>query len=220
MLPSVGLRALSGYKAAIHVESVAARLKPCPFKAHTDQRARADQPTMNLARPHRTQMIAPVWLCLGLAALAYAQDPPSGHTPLAKEKVVTSHATGTFEVKLTPQPDAGGADPGLDRMSIDKQFHGDLEGTSKGQMLSAMGSVKGSAGYVAMEQVTGMLKGRSGSFVLQHSGTMRRGEPQLSVTVVPDSGTGELAGLAGTFAITIDAGRHSYDFEYSLPAGP
>ncbi len=174
---------------------------------------------MNLARPLRTQMIAPICLCLGLAVLAYPQNPPSGHTLPAKEKAVTNHAIGTFEVKLTPQPDAGVAD-GLGRMSIDKQFHGDLEGTSKGQMLSAMGTVKGSAGYVAMEQVTGTLKGRTGSFVLQHSGTMRRGEPQLSVTVVPDSGTGELADLAGTFTITIDAGKHSYDFDYSLPAKP
>lgn len=102
-------------------------------------------------------------------------------------------------------------------MSIDKQFHGDLEGTSKGQMLSAMGSVKGSAGYVAMEKVTGTLHGRGGSFVLQHSGTMNRGVPQLLVTVVPDSGTDQLAGLTGTLAIIIDSGKHSYDFEYSLP---
>ncbi|HZW96256.1 MAG TPA: DUF3224 domain-containing protein [Candidatus Eremiobacteraceae bacterium] len=175
---------------------------------------------MNLARPLRTQMIAPVCLCLGLTALAYAQNPPSGHTPPAKEKAVTSHAIGTFEVKGTPQAGEDGADGSIARVLLDKQIHGDLDGTSKGQMLSAVGSVKGSAGYVAMERVTGTLKGRSGSFVLQHSGTMRRGEPQLSVTVVPDTGTGELAGLAGTFTITIDAGKHSYDFEYSLPARP
>ncbi len=128
---------------------------------------------------------------------------------------MTNHASGTFDVKLTPQADDGG-DAGVGRMSIDKQFHGDLEGTSKGQMLSAMGSVKGSAGYVAMERVTGNLKGRSGSFVLQHSGTMTRGEPQLIVSVVPDSGTGELAGLAGTLTIKIAEGRHSYEFEYTL----
>jgi hypothetical protein len=105
-------------------------------------------------------------------------------------------------------------------MSIDKQFHGDLEGTSKGQMLSAMGSVKGSAGYVALERITGTLKGRSGSFVLQHSGTMTRGAPQLSVTVVPDSGTGQLVGLAGALTIKIDNGKHSYDFDYTLPETP
>ncbi|HEX4076115.1 MAG TPA: DUF3224 domain-containing protein [Candidatus Acidoferrales bacterium] len=131
---------------------------------------------------------------------------------------MSDHARGTFEVKLTPQPaDDAGADAAVGRMSIDKQFHGDLEGTSKGQMLSAMGSVKGSAGYVAMEKVTGTLHGRGGSFVLQHSGTMNRGVPQLLVTVVPDSGTDQLAGLTGTLAIIIDSGKHSYDFEYSLP---
>jgi len=127
------------------------------------------------------------------------------------------HANGTFEVKLTPQPVDGDA-PAIGRMSIDKQFHGDLEGASKGQMLAAMTSVKGSAGYVAMEQVTGSLHGRAGTFVLQHSGTMTRGAPQLIVSVVPDSGTAELAGLAGTMAIVIADGKHSYDFEYTLAA--
>jgi hypothetical protein len=136
-----------------------------------------------------------------------------------KENVVTNHASGTFDVKLTPQAVEDG-DAGLGRMSIDKQFHGDLEGTSKGQMISAMGSVKGSAGYVAMERVIGTLKGRAGSFVLQHSGTMKRGTLQLSVTVVPDSATGQLEGLAGTMTIKIDAGKHSYDFEYTLPETP
>lgn len=133
---------------------------------------------------------------------------------------MTSHATGTFEVKLTPQAAEDG-DAGLGRMAIDKQFHGDLEGTSRGFMLSSAATVvKGSGGYVAMERVTGTLKGRAGSFVLQHSGTMTRGAPQLSVTVVPDSGTGQLAGLAGTMTIKIDAGKHSYEFEYTLPETP
>ena len=104
----------------------------------------------------------------------------------------------------------------LGRMSIDKQFHGDLEATSKGEMLTAGTGVKGSAGYVAIERVTGTLHGRSGSFVLQHSGTMTRGAPQLTITVVPDSGTGELAGLAGRMTIEIADGKHSYDFEYTL----
>jgi hypothetical protein len=104
----------------------------------------------------------------------------------------------------------------LGRMSIDKRFHGDLEATSKGEMLTAGTSVKGSAGYVAIERVDGTLRGRSGTFVLQHSGTMTRGVPQLTVTVVPDSGTGELAGLAGRMAIVIADGKHSYDFEYTL----
>jgi Ni,Fe-hydrogenase I small subunit len=101
-------------------------------------------------------------------------------------------------------------------MSIDKQFHGDLEATGKGEMLAFMTSVKGSAGYVAMEQVTGALNGRSGTFVLQHTGTMTRGDQQQSVTVVPDSGTDELKGLAGKMTIVIAGGKHSYDFEYDL----
>jgi len=128
---------------------------------------------------------------------------------------MTTHATGTFEVTLTPQP-VDGAAPAVGRMSIDKQFHGDLEATSKGQMLTAVTGVKGSAGYVAIEQVTGSLHGRSGAFVLQHSGTMTRGAPQQIVSVVPDSGSGELAGLAGTMTIAIADGKHSYDFEYTL----
>src|ERR1022692_4967538 len=130
----------------------------------------------------------------------------------------TMHASGTFEVKITPQPADSGA-PAVGRMSIDKQFHGDLEATSKGQMLAAVNSVKGSAGYVAIEQVTGSLRGRSGTFVLQHSGTMTRGTPQQIVSVVPDSGTGELVGLTGTMTITIADGKHSYDFEYTLAGG-
>jgi hypothetical protein len=130
---------------------------------------------------------------------------------------VTTHASGMFDVKLTPQAGEDG-DAGLGRMSIDKQFHGDLEGTSRGFMVSSAATVvKGSGGYVAMERVTGTLKGRAGSFVLQHSGTMTRGTPQLSVTVVPDSGAGQLEGLAGTLTIKIDAGKHSYEFDYTLP---
>ena len=125
-----------------------------------------------------------------------------------------NQATGTFVVKLTPQED--GDNGGLGRMRIDKQFQGDLEGTSQGQMLAARSSVKGSAGYVAMEQVSGILGVRSGTFVLQHSGTMTRGEPQLSVTVVPDSGTADLTGLSGKMAINIAAGEHSYVFEYAI----
>jgi len=130
---------------------------------------------------------------------------------------MATYASGTFDVTLTPrgQNDQSG-NSALSRLSIDKTFHGDLEATSKGEMLAAATAVKGSAGYVALEQVTGMLGGRSGSFVLQHSGTMNRGAQQLSVTVVPDSGTGPLAGLAGTMMITIVDGKHFYDFEYTL----
>jgi uncharacterized protein DUF3224 len=131
------------------------------------------------------------------------------------------HASGTFDVKLSPQPtDDKGEGTTLGRMSIDKQFHGDLEGTSKGEMLTAGTSVKGSAGYVAIERVSGTLQGRSGAFALQHSGTMARGAPQLTITVVPDSGTGQLAGLAGKMTIDITDGKHFYELEYTLAAVP
>jgi len=130
---------------------------------------------------------------------------------------MTSRATGTFEVKVIPQASEDGSEnPPVGRMLLDKQFHGDLEATSKGQMLAAGTAVKGSAGYVAMEQVSGTLHGRTGTFVLQHSGTMNRGEPQLSVTVVPDSGTGRLVGLTGRMDIIIEGGKHSYELEYAL----
>ena len=125
-------------------------------------------------------------------------------------------ATGTFEVKLKPQTDENVGDPTIGRMSLDKQFHGDLEATSKGQMLAAQGAVKGSAGYVAMERVQGTLSGRTGTFALQHTGTMNRGVPGLSVTVVPDSGTEELTGLSGKMTINIADGKHFYEFEYTL----
>jgi hypothetical protein len=123
-----------------------------------------------------------------------------------------------FDVKLTPESNDGGGDGiSLARMSIDKRYHGELDATGKGEMLSATTPVKGSAGYVAVERVFGALQGRKGSFVIQHSGTMTRGAPNLAITVVPDSGTGELAGIAGKMAIVIADGKHSYDFEYTLP---
>jgi Protein of unknown function (DUF3224) len=132
---------------------------------------------------------------------------------------MSGHAVGPFDVKVTPRPlEENVGDPSVGRMALDKQFHGDLEGTSKGQMLSTMGDVKGSAGYVAMERVSGALHGRMGTFALQHSGTMTRGTPSLTITVVPDSGTGELAGLTGTMEIHIVEGKHSYDLSYTLPA--
>ena len=134
--------------------------------------------------------------------------------------MTTTRAQGTFEVKLKPQTPDEGADASLGRMTIDKQFHGDLAGTSKGQMLTAGTDVKDSAGYVAIERVTGTLHGRSGSFSLQHTGTMDRGKPQLAITVVPDSGTSQLAGLTGTMSITITNGKHFYGFDYVLPRTP
>ena len=130
---------------------------------------------------------------------------------------MTTHATGTFEVNLTPQTDddtTGSAAVG--RMALDKQFFGDLAGTSKGVMLAVGTTVEGSVGYVAMEQVTGRLHDRSGTFALQHSGTMARGAQQLTISVVPDSGTGDLVGLSGAMNIEIDDSRHSYDFAYTL----
>ena len=127
-------------------------------------------------------------------------------------------ASGPFDVKLAPLP-AYNTDAGanLARMSIDKQFRGDLEATSRGEMLSAMGGVKGSAGYVAVERVTGTLHGRSGSFTLQHNATMTRGAPYLNIVVVPDSGSGELAGLTGSMKIVIaDGGKHAYELDYAF----
>ncbi|MEW9900723.1 DUF3224 domain-containing protein [Chitinivorax sp. PXF-14] len=126
-------------------------------------------------------------------------------------------ATGHFDVRLTPQPVHDEAAGALGRMAIDKRFSGALDATSRGEMLSAGTAVKGSAAYVAIEQVTGSLAGRRGSFVLQHSGSMSRGEPQLRISVVPDSGTDELAGLSGTMSINIADGRHEYVFDYRLP---
>ena len=134
---------------------------------------------------------------------------------------MTTRATGTFEVSLAPQDTEGYSGDGtLGRMTIDKQFHGNLEGVSRGQMLTASGTVKTSAGYVAIERVTGSLHGRAGSFALMHTGTMNRGVPTLVISVVPDSGTDALAGLAGTFTIIRAAGTHSYEFDYELDAAP
>ena len=126
-------------------------------------------------------------------------------------------AKGSFTVDMKPQGEPDGADGvSLGRLLLEKRFEGDLAATSHGQMLTAMTPVQGSAGYVAIERVTGTLHGKQGSFVFQHSGTMTRGAQQLSITVVPDSGTGELAGLAGTFRLRIVEGRHLYEFDYQL----
>jgi hypothetical protein len=159
-------------------------------------------------------LIAGFWLGLSHAPSARAQTQSQQSTQ--KEALVTHHASGSFDVKAAP---AGGQSAdGINRMTLDKQFHGDLEGTSQGQML-ATGSAKGSGAYVAIERITGTLQGHTGSFTLQHSGTMNRGAPQLTITVVPDSGTEQLAGIEGKMNIIIAAdGKHSYDFEYTLPA--
>jgi hypothetical protein len=128
----------------------------------------------------------------------------------------TVTARGGFEVKVTPQPTDDSAGGPFSRLFLDKRFHGDLEGTSKGQMLGAGTAVEGSAAYVALELVTGSLKGKPGSFILQHKGTMRKGVPAMEVTVVPDSGTGELTGIAGTMRIIIKGSEHTYELDYTL----
>jgi Protein of unknown function (DUF3224) len=166
--------------------------------------------------------------CLLLTACAQAPNAASNSAPssapipaVIKEIKTMSNtpytARGTFEVKLVPQPlHHADADKQQARMSIDKQFSGELQAVSQGEMLSAMTAVKGSAGYVAIERVTGTLHGKSGSFVLQHTGVMNRGAPQLTVNVVPDSGTGQLVGLKGSMTIDIKDGTHFYAFAYSM----
>jgi hypothetical protein len=145
------------------------------------------------------------FLTVAIAALAIAQP---------KDASMTQHARGTFTVDvkpLSPSP----AD-GIARFSINKEIHGDLEATTKGEMFSAGDPKSGDAGYVAIEVVTGSLAGKHGSFALQHSGTMDQSGRKMTVLVVPGSGTGELAGIAGSFAIKIEGGKHSYDLEYTL----
>lgn len=155
--------------------------------------------------------------CLAAVALATA-----AMFTLAKEPAMTAHtATGPFDARLAPLALSPVAEhSGLGRLSLDKRFHGALEATSTGEMLSAGDPASGSAGYVAMETVRGTLDGRAGSFVLQHSSTMNRGEPTQSITVVPDSGTDALAGLAGRMVVEIaPGGAHAYRFDYTLPDG-
>jgi len=129
---------------------------------------------------------------------------------------MTGIATGSFEVKIVPQQEDR-IIPLFGRMTIDKTFSGDLSGSSQGQMLSAGTAVSNSAGYVAIEKVEGSLHGKQGSFVLQHFGTMNRGEPGLDIIIVPDSGAGELTGLSGKFTIVRKDGKHFYELHYTLP---
>jgi hypothetical protein len=166
-----------------------------------------------------TLLVLAVGLGLGgVGGSAYAQSSSAAPQAKSKERVMAFHASGIFEVKLLPQALAdSGADPTLGRITIAKTFSGDPQGTSKGEMLTAMTPVTGSAGYVAIERVSGTLQGRSGTFALHHMGTMNRGAPQLLITVVPDSGTGDLVGLAGTLDIKIVDGKHFYTFDYGLP---
>jgi Protein of unknown function (DUF3224) len=130
---------------------------------------------------------------------------------------MTKHAEGTFDVKTSPiAPDDATAGTTIGRYALDKHFHGDLEATSKGEMLGAGNPASGTAGYVAIEQVTGKLDGHSGSFAMQHSGTLDHGKLELTVKVVPGSGTGDLAGISGSMTIIAAGGKHSYAFDYEL----
>jgi hypothetical protein len=168
----------------------------------------------------RIARLAGFGLLLTLAGVAVPRLPAQNPAPQHREASAMHQATGSFDVRMAPQkadnPQAEGA--GLGRMSLDKQYHGDLEAASQGEMLSVLDRQKGSGGYVAMERVTGKLQGRSGSFVLQHNATMNHGVPYLNIIVVPDSGTGELTGISGSMTIRIEGGQHFYDFEYAIDA--
>jgi len=159
-------------------------------------------------------IISGICLLVGLSFSAYPQT--SSQKAVQKEKTMKTQAKGTFDVKVIPQAADENAGDGVGRFLLDKQFHGDLEAASKGQMLAAGSPADGSGGYVAMEKVSGTLNGRKGSFVLQHTGTMKGGVAEMNVTVVPGSGTEQLVGLAGKMEIIIADGKHSYQFEYTL----
>jgi hypothetical protein len=161
-------------------------------------------------------VIIAIYISLGIGALAHGRSHFTNPASIQKGAPTTMNAKGPFDVKGAPQTDENIGDPTIGRMSLEKQYHGDLEATSKGQMLSAMTDVKGSAGYVAIERVRGTLHGRTGTFALQHNATMSGGNYYLNIVVVPDSGTGQLAGLAGKMNIIITDGKHSYDFDYTI----
>ncbi len=173
--------------------------------------------------PHAVVSLA-LSMVLGFGTDTSFRVPPALAEPRCIHQTEPSmpvHARGTFEVQIAPQPvDAYADATTLGRMTMDKQFSGDLVGTGKGQMLTGMGTVKGSAAYSAIERVTGTLAGRHGSFLLQHTGVMAKGEQSLTITIVPDSGTDGFAGISGTLAIIIDGKKHSYDLEYTLPSVP
>lgn len=169
------------------------------------------------ALPIRSTGAALCALLFLYSAPTAAQSTPLPPTPL-KEPRMQQHITGNFDVTLTPQAASPGIETArLGRQTLSKQFHGDLNARSLGEMLAAGTEVKGSAGYVAIERVTGTLLGKAGSFVLMHTGTMNRGTPQLTVQVVPDSGTDALTGLTGQMGIQITDGKHFYTFDFSLP---
>jgi hypothetical protein len=153
-------------------------------------------------------------LCVSMTIAPMLAQTISQTTSSTKEATMT--ARGPFDVKMVPQDDK--LNDGISRMVLDKQYHGDLEGTSKGQML-AVGSAKSSGVYAAIETFTGTLQGKVGSFSLHHTGIMTKSGPSLSINVVPDSGTGQLAGISGKMNIVIAPdGKHGYEFEYTLPS--
>jgi hypothetical protein len=155
---------------------------------------------------------------LASAAGVATKLPVAAQNVTAQGEVKMQKAVGTFSVKMQPQGSLD-SEPStaLARMTLDKEFAGDLAGVGKGEMLTAITGTKGSAGYVAIERFAGTLHGRKGSFVFQHSGRMNRGAQQLAIDVVPDSGTAELAGISGALKINIVDGQHFYEFEYSVP---
>jgi hypothetical protein len=172
---------------------------------------------------HRLLIIV-ILTTVGVGSIYGAIIQRQAYAPIKVQKekaIMTTHASGTFEVKMAPQsPNDKAGGEAVGHFTLEKTFQGDLQGTSKGEMLAMSTAVPGSAGYVAMEQVTGTLNGRTGTFALQHTGTMNRGAPQLSVSVVPDSGTGRLVGLEGKMEIKIADGKHFYNFEYTLAETP
>jgi hypothetical protein len=160
--------------------------------------------------------VAIVCLALGTTAAAFS----SRHSSFLDREatVMAKHASGAFDVKITPLKDEGVGDSSIGRMGIAKQYHGDLEGIGVGQMLTGMAAdVKDSGAYVAIERVRGTLHGRTGSFVLHHRGIMTRGAQDLTISVVPDTGTDELKGISGTMTIDIKDGKHFYGFDYTIP---
>jgi len=131
---------------------------------------------------------------------------------------MSTRVSGPFEVKMIPQePTEATKEAAIGRMVLEKRYTGEFEAVGRGEMLAVHGAVDGSAGYVAIERVVGTLQGRTGGFALQHNGIMNRGEPSLSVVVVPDSGSGELVGLSGRMSLSNNGGEHIYEFEYELP---
>ncbi|MEN3338447.1 MAG: hypothetical protein V7647_2123 [Acidobacteriota bacterium] len=208
--PGAALALLAEFDAAVDAALVQLRATTEASLLETRGVGRQQMPSTVLgllfhAAEHTQRHVGQVVTTLRIAAS------PSDKAP------VTTRAAGTFEVTLTPLPlDDVAEGILLGRLSIRKRFHGDLDASSSGEMLSAGTSVKTSAGYVAIERVSGTLHGRVGTFVLQHTGTMTRGQPQLVVSIVPDSGTGELSGLIGTMTISIAPGVHAYEMQYAF----